>query len=55
MNQRAMPDVIQVKNLGLVGYSAKYKGLGKENTTDWSSLMYLGVNMGRRRNHGDGR
>jgi len=36
VNRRAMPEVMQVKNFGLAGYSTKYKGLAKEDTTDKS-------------------
>lgn len=42
VNRKAMPKVMQVKNFGLAGYSTKYKGLAKEDTTD-RSLAYLPV------------
>lgn len=34
IDKRTLPKVMQVKNFGLSGYSTKYKGLAKEDTTD---------------------
>jgi microfibrillar-associated protein 1 len=38
-NRKAMPKVLQVKKFGYAGYSTKYKGLAKEDTTDKSAIF----------------
>ena len=53
IDKRALPEVMQVKNFGLAGYSTKYKGLAKEDTTD-KSMIFLPVRgPGRRDGGGD--
>lgn len=34
VDTRVLPKIKQVKHFGLSGYSTKYKGLAKEDTTD---------------------
>lgn len=42
IDKRSLPEVMQVKHFGLAGYSTKYKGLSKEDTTD-KSLDFLPI------------
>jgi len=42
IDKRALPEVMQVKKFGFAGYSTKYKGLAKEDTTD-KSMEFLPV------------
>ena len=66
IDKTALPEVMQVKKFGFAGYSTKYKGLAKEDTTD-RTMEFLpirgrgGGSAGRGRgggygnNGGDGR
>ena len=58
INKSALPEVMQVKNFGLAGYSTKYKGLAKEDTTDrkqdFLPIRAAGSGRGRRKNGGGG-
>lgn len=54
-DRKAMPEVMQVKNFGFAGYSTKYKGLAREDTTDRGAevLPLAGRGRGRGRGRGD--
>ncbi|KAL7472885.1 hypothetical protein ACHAXS_013267 [Conticribra weissflogii] len=56
IDKRALPEVMQVKKFGFAGYSTKYKGLAKEDTTDKSMefLPVKGLGRGKRRDDKDG-
>lgn len=41
--KKNMPKVMQVKKFGFAGYSTKYKGLAKEDTSEKNGLGYLPV------------
>ena len=43
-DKKAMPKVMQVKKFGFAGYSTKYQGLAKEDTTD-KKMDFLPVKM----------
>eukprot|EP00957_Ditylum_brightwellii_P046845 3555619-Ditylum_brightwellii.AAC.1 len=49
-----MPEVMQVKKFGFAGYSTKYKGLAKEDTTD-KSMDYVPLVSGGGRGRGRGK
>mmetsp|Transcript_26989 Transcript_26989/g.38612 ORF Transcript_26989/g.38612 Transcript_26989/m.38612 type:complete len:626 (+) Transcript_26989:118-1995(+) len=50
IDKRSLPEVMQVKNFGLAGYSTRYKGLSKEDTTDkrLDFLPIRGASAGKR-------
>mmetsp|Transcript_21725 Transcript_21725/g.45697 ORF Transcript_21725/g.45697 Transcript_21725/m.45697 type:complete len:679 (-) Transcript_21725:86-2122(-) len=56
IDKRALPEVMQVKKFGFAGYSTKYKGLAKEDTTDKSMefLPVKGLGRGKERDDRDG-
>lgn len=56
IDKRALPEVMQVKKFGFAGYSTKYKGLAKEDTTDKSMefLPIKGLGRGKGRDDRDG-
>ena len=51
INKKALPEVMQVKNFGLAGYSTKYKGLSKEDRTE-KNHMVLPLDSGKGRRGG---
>ena len=53
IDKRALPKVMQVKKFGFAGYSTKYKGLAKEDTTDKQLDFLPIVSGGRRKNSSD--
>jgi microfibrillar-associated protein 1 len=46
IDKSALPEVMQVKKFGFAGYSTKYKGLAKEDTTD-RKMDFLPILRGR--------
>jgi microfibrillar-associated protein 1 len=50
-DKKNMPKVMQVKKFGFAGYSTKYKGLAKEDTTDKKGMGYLPVHKKRGRDN----
>jgi microfibrillar-associated protein 1 len=50
VDKRSLPEVLQVKKFGFAGYSTKYKGLAKEDTTDkrLDFLPICGANFAKR-------
>lgn len=47
-DKRNMPKVMQVKKFGFAGYSTKYKGLSKEDTTEKNGLGYLPIQKNKK-------
>mmetsp|Transcript_14778 Transcript_14778/g.14968 ORF Transcript_14778/g.14968 Transcript_14778/m.14968 type:complete len:188 (-) Transcript_14778:64-627(-) len=50
IDKRNLPKVMQVKKFGLAGYGTKYKGLGKEDTTEKGGMGEV-LPLGMRGNH----